>query len=273
MKRLQFKGFWNTFKKKDNYFTRLLSKYGYKFEVVENDPDIIIFSVFGNYSNYISQHLVIDNIHKIFYTAENSPIMENANLNLTFRENTNNNIRFPLWVRCSFDNNMILTPKTNAEFCCFVYSNQTEFRNKLCNTISNYKKVDCGGKCLNNIGGLVPRRSKIDFQKKYKFCIACENSIEPGYTTEKILDAYKSNCIPIYYGSDTITDDFNPETFINVHNFDNKDDLIEYLKKVDTYDSLYNSFMNKPVFSKKWLDIFNDKEDTYFKNIAKRIIG
>ena len=55
MKRLQFKGFWNTFKKKDNYFTRLLSKYGYKFEVVENDPDIIIFSVFGNYSNYISQ--------------------------------------------------------------------------------------------------------------------------------------------------------------------------------------------------------------------------
>ena len=30
--------------------------------------------------------------------------------------------------------------------------------------------------------------------------------------------------------------------------------------------------MNKPIFSKKWLNIFNDSNETYFKNIAKKIM-
>ena len=165
---------------------------------------------------------------------------------------------------------MKLKKKKSEGFCCFVYSNNVIHRNNFCKQLSNYKKVDCGGNCLNNIGGKV--KDKIGFQKKYKFCIAFENSLHPGYTTEKILDAYKSNCIPIYYGSETINDDFNPETFINAHNFNNYNDLINYIKKVDSDESLYNSYMDKPIISKRWLDIFNDPKDTYFKNIAHKIM-
>ena len=44
---------------------------------------------------------------------------------------------------------------------------------------------------------------------------------------------------------ETIDDDFNPETFINAHKFKNNNELIEYIKKVDTDDELYNSFLNK----------------------------
>ena len=37
--------------------------------------------------------------------------------------------------------------------------------------------------------------------------------------------------------------------------------------------NLYNnSYMNKSIFSKKWLDIFNDPNETYFKNIAQKIM-
>tara|TARA_B110000208_G_C11508482_1_gene336022 strand:- start:138 stop:644 length:507 start_codon:yes stop_codon:yes gene_type:complete len=166
---------------------------------------------------------------------------------------------------------MVLSEKNNNNnFCCFVASNNVPNRNNFCKKLSNYKKIDCGGDCLNNIGGKV--KNKIEFQKKYKFCIAYENSSHPGYTTEKILEAYKSNCIPIYYGSKTVTDDFNPETFINAHNFNNDDELINYIKKIDTNERLYKSFLNKPIFSDKWLEIFNDPEESYFKNMAHKIM-
>ena len=115
-------------------------------------------------------------------------------------------------------------------------------------------------------------KDKLEFQTKYKFCIAYENCSQEGYTTEKIFDAYRSNSIPIYYGSITITDDFNPQTFINAHDFNSIDSLINYIKKVDNDDDLYNSFMNKPIFSEKWLNIFKDPPATFFKNIAQKIM-
>jgi len=274
LKHIQFKDFWSGFDEKNNYFTRLLTKYGYEFKIVNTDPDIIIFSVFGMYHkrvSYSTRNIQDKNIKKCFYTGENKSLIKGANLNITF-ENTSkyNNIRLPLWILYGYDKNIQLVKKESEGFCCFVYSNNVKHRNAFCIKLSNYKKVYCGGGCINNVGGKV--KNKLKFQKKYKFCITYENSVQPGYTTEKILDAYKSNCIPIYYGSETIKDDFNPETFINAHDFDNNDDLINYIKKVDTDESLYNSYMNKPIFSKMWLDIFNGSEETYFKNIAQKIM-
>lgn len=36
---------------------------------------------------------------------------------------------------------------------------------------------------------------------RYKFCIAMENSISPGYVTEKVFDALAAGCVPVYFGS------------------------------------------------------------------------
>lgn len=273
--KIQMLDFWGDYGvSEDNFFTKLLRKYGFNFEIVDKNPDIIFFSVFGSYhqdDNYHKRNIIDRNIKKVFYTGENRPVVKDADLNLTFQNSSKyNNIRLPLWILYGYDKGITLTKKNISGFCCFVYSNNVAFRNNFCEKLSNYKKVDCGGSSLNNVGGKV--KDKIEFQKKYKFCIAYENGATPGYTTEKILEAYKSNCIPIYYGSETITDDFNPKTFINAHDFDNEDDLIHYIKKVDTDEKLYNSFLNKPIYSKKWLDIFNDPEETYFKNLAKKII-
>ena len=275
LKRIYFKDFWGGFSQKNNYFTELLRKYGYEFEIVDTDPDIIFFSVFGeyhkNFTYYFKNNILGKNIKNCFYTGENKSLIKDANLNLTFQNTSEyNNIRLPLWILYGYDKKMQLIKKKSEGFCCFVYSNNIKHRNEFCRELSDYKKVDCGGGCLNNVGGKV--ENKLEFQKKYKFCIAYENSLQPGYTTEKILQGYESNCIPIYYGSETIKDDFNPETFINAHDFENSKDLINYIKKVDTDESIYNSFMNKSIFSKKWLDIFNDPEENYFKNIAQKII-
>ncbi len=142
-------------------------------------------------------------------------------------------------------------------------------RNDFVKKLLEYKNVGCGGSCLNNIGHKVV--DKIGFQKNYKFSVAFENTSHPGYCTEKILDAYNSNCIPIYWGSETVNQDFNKNTFINAADFEDYDSLIEYIKKVDNDDDLYRKFFDEPVFSEYWLDIFSDPEEKFFKKLCNKI--
>jgi hypothetical protein len=61
-----------------------------------------------------------------------------------------------------------------------------------------------------------------DFPNNYKifnqfaFNVAMENTIAPGYITEKIGNAFKSGSVPIYWGASEINEFFNPQSFINV---------------------------------------------------------
>ena len=271
MIKLYFTDFWRGHNQNDNFFVSMMKRYNIDYEINRENPDIIIYSVFGN------NHKLYKNAKKIFFTGENRSPRPEADLNLTFSFTNNyNNIRMPLWVIYmggSFYNsewrNIKLSPKNDAEFCSFVYSNNIDYRNNFCLNLMKYKHVACGGGCLNNIGGKV--HNKYTFQKKFKFSIAFENGKGDGYVTEKIFQAYQSNTIPIYIGTKDVIKDFNPETFINGNDFDTLDELIKYVIKVDNDDELYNSYMNKPVFSKKWLNIFNDKEEKYLKDIFYRI--
>ena len=38
-------------------------------------------------------------------------------------------------------------------------------------------------------------------------------------------------------------------------------------------EELYNSYLNKPIFSDYWLDIFSDPEEKFFKDICNKILG
>ena len=275
MIKLYFTDFWRSYNQNDNFFVSMMKRYNIDYEINSENPDIIIYSIFGN------KHKHYKNAKKIFYTGENRGPRQDADLNLTFSFTNNyNNIRLPLWLiymeymggeKFPQKNliNLKLTPKNDAEFCNFIYSNNLGFRNNFCLNLMKYKHVACGGSCLNNIGGKV--HDKLKFQQKFKFSIAFENGKGDGYVTEKIFHSYVSNTIPIYFGSKDVIKDFNPETFINGHDFDNFDELIKYVIKVDNDNELYNSYMNKPVFSKNWLNIFNDKDEKYLKDIFYRM--
>lgn len=287
VKRIKFVDFWGKFDVHDNFFTNLLDKYNYKYKIVNKNPDIVIFSVFGKYQNNDIMSSLKNffngnfyyNTKKIFFTGEYykknkfKKIVKNADLNLTFQYTPKyNNIRLPLWVfNRQNSNSFTLTEKPIEGFCSFVYSNDIQYRNDFCKKLSKYKKIFCGGGSLNNIGYKV--KDKIQFQKKYKFCIAFENHVQDGYTTEKIIDAYYSNCIPIYCGSKYVHKDFNKQTFINANDFETDEDLINYIIKVDNDDTLYKSYLNKPIYTKEWVDIFSDPKETYFRNIADKIIN
>jgi hypothetical protein len=42
---------------------------------------------------------------------------------------------------------------------------------------------------------------KVDFMRKYKFCLVLENSLDKDYVTEKIYHALIAGCLPVYYGA------------------------------------------------------------------------
>ncbi|KAA0444633.1 MAG: hypothetical protein FXV80_03845, partial [Candidatus Thioglobus sp.] len=115
--------------------------------------------------------------------------------------------------------------------------------------LSAYKPVDSGGKVLNNLGYCVSKLDKkTDFLSQYKFSIAFENESYPGYTTEKIIFPLLAYSIPIYWGNPLIDKDFNSKAFINCHDYDNFDEVIEHIKEVDNDDILYKRYLSEPIF-------------------------
>lgn len=134
-------------------------------------------------------------------------------------------------------------------FCAYVMSNTKNSapeREALFEALSKYEPIASGGKWRNNAGG--PVADKIAFQSKYKFALAIENASHPGYLTEKFAQAAQSNCVPIYWGDPTITDYLNPKAFINCHEFDSIEELVEHIRMLDQDDAKYQQMLQEPWF-------------------------
>lgn len=128
----------------------------------------------------------------------------------------------------------------NRKFCSFVVSNARfgdPIREKFFRRLSQYKRVDSGGRFLNNIGG--PVKDKLAFCRNYKFNIAFENSAYPGYTTEKIMEAYAAETVPIYFGNPTVETDFRPESMVRVRDESDIERAVEEVVRLDRDDAAY----------------------------------
>ncbi|NTS43782.1 hypothetical protein HRG84_23070 [Flavisolibacter sp. BT320] len=133
------------------------------------------------------------------------------------------------------------------KFACMVVSNPnaTE-RIDFFHQLSKYKKVDSGGKYLNNIGG--PVANKMEFISDYKFVLSFENSSHPGYTTEKLIEPMLANCIPVYWGNPNVGRDFNISSFIHVNGFNSVEKAIERIVELDRDENKFLQVVNEPWF-------------------------
>lgn len=57
---------------------------------------------------------------------------------------------------------------------------------------------------------------KNDILRNYAFNLCPENSMYPGYYTEKIPEAFHAGCLPVSWVDSNVTVDFNPDAFINL---------------------------------------------------------
>lgn len=258
--KLGFSDFWRNFDPSYNWFILFLRKY---FDVIiSNDPDFLIYSCYGD--RYKSFDCI-----KIFYTPENvRPDFTECDYALSFDFIIqSNHFRLPLYGICfGLEPEVLLKKEYNIEeiyekkkgFCAMVVSNErAKERLSFYNQLSKLKKVDSGGKALNNIGG--PVKDKMSFISNYRFTFAFENSSFDGYVTEKIYEPMFVNSIPIYWGSQSVNLDFNNKSFINLHDFSSYEECIERIMELESDRYKYLEYLSEPWFRNNKINEFVDR--------------
>ncbi len=244
--KIKFDELWPGFNTVDNDFTRILSK---KFVVeISDNPDFFFFThSYNGKRNYLNYKC-----HRIFLGWENERAdwtMCDYVMDSDFVIGNPRHKRFPIWA--GWDLQKLQLPKDPAaltskkKFCCMLVSNgKAKERIDFFHKLSTYKKIDSGGRFMNNIGH--PVHDKKAFIRDYKFVIAFENSSYPGYTTEKLIEPMFANTIPIYWGNPNVAQDFNTKSFINISDFPNPDAVIKYIIELDNNQEAFRKMAAEP---------------------------
>jgi len=218
---------------------------------VKDNPDYLIYNVFTNkdvepkYKNAIKIAIYTENVMPDLnlgdYTIGHYHIIY---LDRYFKYS------IFLWTNYNDINNKredLLKEPIRKKFCAAVISNcKAKFRLNFIEKLSNYKKVDIGGNCENNINKVVS--DKIEFLSHYKFSIAMENSDGDGYLSEKIVESFLAGTIPIYYGDYFLDEFINPKSYILIKGEKDIENKLKYIKQIDENDELYKSIIKeKPI--------------------------
>ena len=254
--------------------TKLDDRYRIEYDAI--NPDYLIYNIFNDddvdlkYKDIIRIAIYTENIIPDLNYADY--ILGHYHINYLDRYFKHSIF---LWQNFSNINEKRKEVRKNSlkkKFCAAVISNcDSKLRFDFINRLNQYKKVDMGGGCYNNINGKI--NNKIEFLSQYyiiyKFSIAMENSDGDGYASEKIVDSFLAGTIPIYYGDYVLDEFINPKTYILVKGEKDIDKKIEYIKEIDTNEKLYNSIMEEnPLIDKKFIDkIYNNEIKSYLKNI------
>ena len=294
--KVSFSNFWSSFvedvknnPEKEWYFGEFLPSL-YDVEIVDRNPDFLIYSVMGG-NNWNSSKY--SGATKVYYSAENTnkniPRFKACDYSISHHKpstgkfsdhiDSDRHFQMPIFVRSfgpkgirsDLDNSFDVDEEFNRkeEFCCLVTRHEyAKVRTKFFKRLHNdYKHVNSAGSALNTMedNWTVPGwwHDMTKFARKHKFMIAMENRKVHGYTSEKLYNALRSRTVPIYWGDPDVNEYFNSDSFINVDGFENLDEAVDYIEKVDNDDDLYKEFLGSGKLSDhKVYNIDNIKHKT-----------
>lgn len=204
---------------------------------------------------------------RIWYTGENlrPPLVDDFDAYLTFDSNSyhEKNIYLPLWVlnlnwfgKSNIHGFISKTPtqsqlleyrKVNFDdfrkregVCAFVGVMEETRRAALAN-VSKTLETQIFGRSVNN-----PVEDKFKASRGFKFIMAFENSLYPGYITEKLLEANLTGAFPLYWGPRDL-DYFNPDTYINLSNFENLESFNSEVLRLNTDPDELHFRLTQPI--------------------------
>ena len=140
-------------------------------------------------------------------------------------------------------------------FASFIASHDSQFRVRgdFFKALSEKKRVESVGSYLNNMpnGETVNwlDGSKFRFQKKCKFSLCFESVKHEGFISEKIVEAFYADTIPVYWGSSNVKEIFNPKAFIDISDYPSFDSAIEKILEIDGNDEAYIKMLREPIFN------------------------
>jgi len=237
-------------------YKKWLEKYNYIVHMDNDQPDFLIYDVFGcehanpKYNKSIKIADFSENIIPDF--SETDYALSQAHLIYLDRYYKYPSFIYRLEKLRNYNvKNIGLFQKNlnKTKFCAALISNHnnyTYFRLEFIKELNKYKHVDMGGNYLNDFGKRII--DKIKFLSPYKFSISMENSNGDGYISEKIIDSLIAGTIPIYYGDYLIDEYINPKCFVLIKGKKDFHEKIEYIKKIDNDDNLYKAILKEPIF-------------------------
>lgn len=207
-----FRGFWPGFREDDNEILNVLKHtaniIGAKVELNCLDPDLLIFSCFGDQCFDEFQRAT-----RILYLGENvRPDFSETDYSLTFdmSDYCGRNIYLPLWLLRSkkyaaktadyqsYDADELEKPQAandGVDAVVYIGNNSTAVRIE---AIHELRKLGVVVECYGS--QTRPVANKILTLKQYQYSLCFENTYTPGYVTEKIIDSFLGGSRPIYWG-------------------------------------------------------------------------
>ena len=126
-------------------------------------------------------------------------------------------------------------------FCAIVQNSQVEYRRKIFDKLHNYNFVRAVGAFETNVpnykrGGDEKEGygNKHNFMKECIFSLQIQTHLLNYFSQEKMIQAFAANTIPIFWGNHKILEDgWNPEAFINCHDYnDDIDTVVDIVKEI-----------------------------------------
>ena len=130
--------------------------------------------------------------------------------------------------------------------------------------LSKIGKIDLFGRSVNNYV-----EDKVGTAGLYWFNLCFENDLYPGYITEKILEAWISKSVPLYWGYDK-AEILNPEAYVNLSNFKSLEDFLDYVSALFLDKDRMIEMINQPLFNKDF--DYNNILDFLVKGLKARAV-
>jgi hypothetical protein len=131
------------------------------------------------------------------------------------------------------------------KFCVAFIGKAYPFRMQALNLISSIENVEVYGAIARK-----DTRSKFQASKDFRFVFAFENDLFPGYVTEKVIEAWATGAIPLYWGSDPLNY-INSEAVINLNDFSNFPEFLARITEVNSNSSLWEQIASQPILRTK----------------------
>lgn len=202
------------------------------------------------------------------------------------KKNSENYLRFPLWLMylfsysSSYDDIKAKISEINninnkglKECVCINRHDLFGVRTKICDDIKDTIKITYAGKWRNNTNELWSHYNddKCKYMNLFKFNICPENMDAQNYCTEKLFDALRCGCIPIYAGClnkpepGIVNNDFIIMWDLDGDNYEN----IKLIKRLQSNENFYRKFMQQDKLTPETVDYVVDRFNVLRQKLSK----
>ena len=261
--KVSFANFWEGFPLEENFFTDVIQRAtGHRvISVIPLAADLVIWSVFG--ANGQRNDFTKLDPKKInwYFTGENyPPDIHRFDLSFSFsREKLSKHFRIPIWwLYCDWSgkaqNCVQADNKIDPRILHKFRNRQVPKEKKVSIFINNPepKRLEAVEKLervipVMKFGGFYGNRvrSKLEIGKDYRFNLCFENAKSAGYHTEKLLHAWSMGAVPLYFGDESVNEEFNSKCFVNLNDFSSLDEFCDYVMQMT--DEECERMINEPL--------------------------